>query len=82
MNVKYLPKEAQEVLEPLNGQPQSDQSVTQQGQSDQNNQNPQPNEQQPADNSFFRINPDFMKSHFPFTDLNAANPDLLGKIRP
>lgn len=82
MNVKYLPKEAQEVLELLNGQPQSDQSVAQQGQPDQNNQNQQPNEQQPADNSLFRINPDFMKSHFPFTDLNAANPDLLGKIRP
>ncbi|MCL1630640.1 transglycosylase domain-containing protein [Sporolactobacillus sp. CPB3-1] len=43
------------------------------------------NEQQAEQKStggLFRFNQNFFNSHFPYTDLKAANPKLLGKIRP
>ncbi|MCO7124878.1 penicillin-binding protein [Sporolactobacillus shoreicorticis] len=74
INEKYTPTEAIEALEPFNQtQQQDNQSVTDQ---DQNGENQQ------QDNGLFRIKPDFFNSHFPYTDLNAAKPEILGKIRP
>ncbi|MCO7175915.1 transglycosylase domain-containing protein [Sporolactobacillus kofuensis] len=84
INKKYLPKASIEVLEPLNGQPDTGtQAVNEQNPSTDNQANPnQAKNEKTTDYSLFRIKPDFLKSRFPYTDLHSANQKLLGRIRP
>lgn len=65
MNVKYLPKAQIEALVPVSS------PGTPSGSQNQNN----------TATSGFRMKPDFLSSHFPYTDLQAADPALLGRIR-
>lgn len=67
MNVKYLPNQTIEALEPAFGSAPG---------------SPNGQNNTPANpTGSFRIKPDFFSSRFPFTDLQAANPALLGKIQ-
>lgn len=67
MNVKYLPNRTIEALEPAFTSPSG------KGNS--------PSHTQPGQISGFRIKPDFLSTYFPFTDLQSADPALLGKIQ-
>ncbi|GAY77550.1 multimodular transpeptidase-transglycosylase [Sporolactobacillus inulinus] len=86
MNAKYEPKDEIEPLEPLTPKqpdvedPAQDPNLIP-GQND-GNEAEQPQENEQSQNGLFRIKPDFLQSHFPYTDLKAARPELLGKIRP
>jgi penicillin-binding protein len=75
MNQKYASTEAIEALEPFTEQQKSEEQPIQ---GDQNQQ-----QEEPIDaTGLFKFKPDFLNSHFPYTDLSSAKPELLGKIRP
>ncbi|WP_028982729.1 transglycosylase domain-containing protein [Sporolactobacillus terrae] len=88
MNAKYEPRDEIEALEPLTTEqqqpdvedPAQDPNLIP-GQND-GHEAEQPQENEQSQNGLFRIKPDFLQSHFPYTDLKAARPELLGKVRP
>ncbi|WP_277750029.1 penicillin-binding transpeptidase domain-containing protein [Sporolactobacillus terrae] len=88
MNAKYEPRDEIEALEPLTTEqqqpdvedPSQDPNLIP-GQND-GHEAEQPQENEQSQNGLFRIKPDFLQSHFPYTDLKAARPELLGKVRP
>ncbi|SFG42745.1 transglycosylase domain-containing protein [Sporolactobacillus nakayamae] len=81
MNQKYAPTEAIEALEPFTEQQNSEESPVVDPGSDQPDQK-QEQEEQKTESGLFKFKPDFLNSRFPYTDLSAAKPELLGKIRP
>ncbi|RYM06950.1 penicillin-binding protein [Sporolactobacillus sp. THM7-7] len=76
MNTKYLPQQTIEALEPVQSAPKPDKPDQPSSPKDSRN-----TSEKAAPEDGFRIKPDFLMSHFPYLDLQSADPSLLGKIR-